>query len=176
MTARSRVEKWERRKCQTSCATVGKLFNPSAPDLYKVVPKSNCLCSYPLHYCVATNLMHYPFVHRRDRVERILGSLPDLLLLLTAPCKSLLWALVSHAQPGWGLMPLAALLTVGLILRCKKEHRSQGLPGRTMLPPGTKLLCTSLELEGHRFGEVARLSELKENPAWLFVILPELWS
>lgn len=43
-----------------------------------------------------------------------------------------------------------------------------------MLLLGTTLVYTSLEREGHRLEEVALLSELKENPAWLFPILPDL--
>lgn len=83
---------------------------------------------------------------------------------------------LSHSVTGGGcLTPLPTLMTVVLNLRCYKEHRGQGLSAGKMLPPGTKRVYTSLELEGHRFEEeVALLSELKENSAWLFVILSKL--
>lgn len=60
---------------------------------------------------------------------------------------------------------------------CKSQMggaKGQGLPGRKMLPPCTKLVYTSLELKEHCFEEVILLSELKEKPVWLFFILPEL--
>lgn len=66
-------------------------------------------------------------------------------------------------------------MTVVVNLRCEKGHRGQGLPGKKILPPGTKLVYASLELKGHRFEEeLVLLSELKENPAWFSFILPEL--
>lgn len=44
-----------------------------------------------------------------------------------------------------------------------------------MLLLTTTLVHAALELEGHSLEEeAALLSELQENPAWLFIILPEL--
>lgn len=119
---------------------------------------------------------YYPFVHRRDRAEKKDSALyPRSAADSTQLLASLFSELsLSHSViPGtaWGMTePFPPFVTIVLNRKCKKEPRGQGPPGKKTLLPGTPL-----KLEGHRLEDkVTLLSELKENPVWLFVTLHEL--
>ena len=63
-------------------------------------------------------------------------------------------------------------MTVDVNLRYKREHRSQGLPGKKKSQPTPGFKYIAVELKGHGFREDVLPSELKEKSAWLF--FPEL--